>query len=429
MTRRIALFMLLLAAILIFLFFCLPTPYSLIIALVISPVVAVVLAKQTVKPIRELDLSHPDSLSSYKEFTPLLYKLQKQTLTIRDQSQDLFRQQKEFKTISENMSEGLLIVDRQSKVLSYNSAALRLLDVQPEEDNPDVLTFNQSRRFRKAVDEALNGQHSQQLLRLSDRTYQLIGNPVMENNQPIGAVLMILDVTEREERDRLRKEFSANVSHELKTPLTAISGFAEIMMHGMAKPEDMSRFSGKIYEEAQHMIQMVGDIIQLSRLDEKDMPDQLLSVDLFALAGDVTRRFEAAASKGNVTLRLQGSSCYVEGIPQILEEMIGNLCDNAIKYNREGGSVTVAVTPRQQDILLAVTDTGVGIPYEDQERVFERFFRGDKSHSKQVSGTGLGLSIVKHGALFHRAKLALESTPGEGTSVTLSFPLPKNDPS
>ena len=422
MTKRIFLAVLSVSLTILVLFLCFPKWIATGIGVVMAVMLALIAAFGIVKPIKQLNPQQSGATAPYKELEPLFSKLQQQTLTIRDQTVDLFRQQKEFRTISENMSEGLLIVDRKGRVLSYNTAAVRLLDIEPQEKQ-DVLTFSKSRRFRKAVTEALSGNHSQQLMNLSERTYQILGNPVKEHQETVGAVLMILDVTEREERDRLRKEFSANVSHELKTPLTSISGFAEIMMHGLAKAEDMPYFSGKIYEEAQRLIHMVGDIIQLSRLDEKDLLEQVQPVDLYSVATRVVERLSSTARQEQIDLRLQGSACLVEGVPQMLEEILSNLCDNAIKYNKAGGSVTVAVTPREQDVLLAVTDTGMGIPYEDQERVFERFFRGDKSHSKQITGTGLGLSIVKHGAAFHNATLNLESVPGKGTTISLAFPL------
>ncbi len=409
------------AALIIVMFVCLPLVYALVIATILAITLAFVLSTYITRPIKELNPDLFGTTPPYKELIPLFAKLKKQTLTIRDQTVDLFRQQEEFRTISENMAEGMLIVDRNGVVLSYNHAALRLLDIEPEE-NQNVLTFSKSRRFRKAVSDALGGQHSQQLTNISERTYQILGNPVLRDDQPIGAIILILDVTEREERDRLRKEFSANVSHELKTPLTSISGFAEIMMHGLAKPEDTPYLSGKIYEEAKRLIAMIGDIIQLSRLDEKDLLEQIQRTDLFILAEQVVERLSPAAEQSGIDLRLQGSPCPVDGVPQMLEEILVNLCDNAIKYNREKGSITVAIMPRENDVLLAVTDTGMGIAYEDQERVFERFFRGDKSHSKQITGTGLGLSIVKHAAAFHNAKLTLQSVPGEGTTVSLIFP-------
>jgi two-component system phosphate regulon sensor histidine kinase PhoR len=401
-----------------------PLAVVILISVLLSLFLAYRLAKSVVKPINELDLAHPDVNTVGEELAPLLQKLEKQNQTIRNQMADLYRQQKEFKTISENMSEGWLVVDRNGTVLSYNTAATRLLDVQPENDNQNVLTFNQSRRFRKAVEESLAGNHSMQLMNLSDRTYQIIGNPVTEKGKPVGAVLAILDVTEREERDKLRKEFSANVSHELKTPLTSISGFAEIMMNGMVDAKDVPRFAGKIHQEAGRLIALVRDIIQISRLDEKDMSDQMQHVELYSLAEQILSRFTTQAEKNNITLGLQGSICHVEGVPQILEEMISNLCDNAIKYNRTGGSVTIAVTPKDNTVMLSVSDTGMGIPYEDQTRVFERFYRGDKSHSSQIPGTGLGLSIVKHAAMFHSANVSLESVPLEGTTITITFPSP-----
>ncbi len=279
--------------------------------------------------------------------------------------------------------------------------------------------------FKRAVGEALAGRHSGQLLALGERTYQLIANPVRQEDETVGAVLMLLDVTEREERDRLRQEFSANVSHELKTPLTSIVGFAEIMMNGLVKPEDTPRFAGNIYREAQRLISLVGDVMELSQLDEGSLQNRQEPVELYELTRQVAERFRPAAEKRGVTVQLQGEPCTVTGVRAILEEMVRNLCDNAVKYNVEGGRVTLAVSRREKDVLLAVSDTGVGIPYEDQERVFERFFRGDKSHSSQIAGTGLGLSIVKHGALFHNAKLTLQSRPGEGTTVLVAFPLPE----
>ena len=421
MKARIFFSIVFVAALIIVVFVCLPPVFATAIAVALTIIFAFVLSTYITRPIKELNPDLFGTTPPYKELIPLFAKLKKQTLTIRDQTVDLFRQQEEFRTISENMAEGMLIVDRNGVVLSYNHAALRLLDIEPEE-NQNVLTFSKSRRFRKAVNDALEGQHSQQLTNISERTYQILGNPVLRDDQPIGAIILILDVTEREERDRLRKEFSANVSHELKTPLTSISGFAEIMMHGLAKPEDTPYLSGKIYEEAKRLIAMIGDIIQLSRLDEKDLLEQVQRTDLFILAEQVVERLSPAAKQVGIDLRLQGSPCLIDGVPQMLEEILVNLCDNAIKYNRENGSVTVAITPRENDVLLAVTDTGMGIAYEDQERVFERFFRGDKSHSKQITGTGLGLSIVKHAAAFHNAKLTLQSVPGEGTTVSLVFP-------
>lgn len=399
-----------------------PMILVLVITLAIGLLLAWASAKRLVQPIHRLDPEHPERYDSYDELKPLLKKISKQNKTIRNQMVDLFRQQQTFDTIAANMTEGMLVLDVDANILSYNSAASRLLNMADDGEGRSVFLLHRSPALREVVEEAIAGQHHQQIMPFAERTYQLIGNPVMDNDRTIGAVLTILDVTERAERDRLRQEFSANVSHELKTPLTSISGFAEIMMTGVAKPEDMQQFAGRIYDEAGRLITLIGDIIQLSRLDEGNLSAQIQPVNLFGIAETVVERLKSNSNKSGIQIALQGNRCMVNGVPQMLEEMLTNLCDNAIKYNTPGGSVTVAVLPRESDVLLAVTDTGIGIPYDEQERVFERFYRVDKSHSKQIGGTGLGLSIVKHVALFHKAKLNLESTPGEGTCITVSFP-------
>ncbi len=390
--------------------------------LVITLSVSYGLAKFIVKPIKEIDLKSPKPELVYPELKPLVQKLANQNQTIRTQMVDLFEQQQKFDTFTENMSEGMLIVDREGKLVSYNGAASGILSISLDHKGKEVSHLSPSPAFLAVMNDALEGKHAQQLIPMFDRTYQVIGNPIKVKEELMGAVLALLDVTEREERDRLRQEFSANVSHELKTPLTSISGFAEIMMNGLAKPQDMRHFASRIYDEAQRLILLIGDIIQLSRLEEKDLSAQIEQVDLYEIASEIYTRLQHDAKQKKIDFRLQGSSCFVQGIPHILDEMIYNLCDNAIKYNREKGSVTLTVIPREQDIMVAVADTGIGIPFEEQERVFERFYRIDKSHSKEIGGTGLGLSIVKHGAVFHEATLQLESVPDEGTCITLLFP-------
>ena len=295
----------------------------------------------------------------------------------------------------------------------------------PEERTPgslNILNFNRSHEFRTAVDEALAGHHHEENLKIGTRMYQIIANPVTEKQNVTGAVIVILDITEREEREDLRREFSANVSHELKTPLTSISGYAEIMKNGLVKPEDMKRFSENIYQEAQRMITLIGDIIKLSQLDENRVELEKQAVDLYPIAQSVVSRLKERASQAKVTLEIRGEGQIIEGTSQILDEMIYNLCDNGIKYNKAGGHVNVTVGSRQGCPFVSVEDNGIGIPEEDQKRVFERFYRVDKSHSRQIGGTGLGLSIVKHGAIYHNAKVEMESTPGRGTSITIVFP-------
>ena len=284
--------------------------------------------------------------------------------------------------------------------------------------------MNRSEDFREAVQRALSGEHDLRTLTLDGRIYQLMANPAMEDGRLAGAVLVLLDVTERENREQLRREFTANVSHELRTPLTSISGFAELIRDGIAKPQDVQHFAGNIYTEAQRLIALVGDIIRLSQLDEGSVGSEKTDLRLDGMAASVVSRLQDAAAQHDVTLRTDLKPCRVHGIAQIVDELIYNLCDNAIKYNRKGGSVTVSTAEENGQPVLRVADTGIGIPAAEQDRVFERFYRVDKSHSRAIGGTGLGLSIVKHAAAYHHARVALESTLGTGTTVTVTFPRP-----
>lgn len=395
--------------------------------LILSMILAERQTREIVKPINELDLDHPDSGKLYDELAPLVGKIERQQQTIRQQMDILRSKQREFAAITENMQEGFLVVGRQGEVVSYNTSALRILDVEvpaagKTSGSLNVLNFNRSHEFRMAVDEALAGRHHEENLKLGTRVYQIIANPVTENQEVSGAVIVIWDITEKEEREELRREFSANVSHELKTPLTSISGYAEIMKDGLVKPADMKRFSENIYHEAQRMITLIGDIIKLSQLDENQMELKKKRVDLYAIAQTVAKRLEERARAAKLSLCVQGESQIVEGTPQILDEMIYNLCDNGIKYNKEGGRVNITVGWKQGCPFVSVEDNGIGIPKEDQKRVFERFYRVDKSHSRQIGGTGLGLSIVKHGAIYHNANVEMESKPGKGTKITIVFP-------
>ena len=381
--------------------------------------------KRIVAPINELDLDHPAEVKIYDELAPLLVRFDRQRSTIKQQMETLKSKQREFTAITENMSEGFIVVGKRGEVASYNTSAMRILGVdekQPREAGVNILSFNRSHVFRTTVDEALSGRHCEQNMEIGGRMYQIIANPVMEKDEVTGAIIVILDVTEKEEREELRREFTANVSHELKTPLTSISGYAEIMKNGLVKQEDMKRFSENIYTEAQRMIVLIGDIIKLSRLDEASTDLEKTSVDLYAAAQNVLARLQMQAKAQNVTLKLEGEAAQVSGMPQILDEMIYNLCDNGIKYNKPGGHVTVRVYKEQGAPVLSVEDDGIGIPEADQERVFERFYRVDKSHSRQIGGTGLGLSIVKHGAIYHNARVEMESHPGQGTRVRIRFP-------
>ena len=287
--------------------------------------------------------------------------------------------------------------------------------------NGSVLAFNRSKGFRESVEAALTGKRCENEISIDDNTYSVIANPVSVNEKIIGAVIVILDITENVKREQLRREFTSNVSHELKTPLTSISGFAEMMMHGGTPENTVVDFSATIYNAAQRLIALVSDIMKISELDEGVVLPEREKVDLYGLSKDIITRLTPVAEKRNITFNLIGDSAYVMGAEKILDEMIYNLCDNAIKYNKENGIVDVIINTTSNKVNLTVRDTGIGIPQADQKRVFERFYRVDKSHSNQVGGTGLGLAIVKHGAIYHDAQITLESTEGKGTNVTISF--------
>ena len=399
-----------------------PLLIILALVLILAAVLASRLSKQLIRPILNLDLEHPESCNTYDELSPLLTRIRRQNDTIREQVENARQRQQEFTALTENMSEGFVLLDQKGHILSYNSGALRLLGAPAPAGEANVLTLDRSDVFRHVVEQALGGLRNQGRLDREERCIQLLADPVLRDGQVAGAVLVLVDVTEREQGERLRREFTANVSHELKTPLTAISGMAEIIKNGMVEPEDVSGFAEDIYKETQRLISLVEDIIHLSRLDEGGTGLQREPVDMLQLAQKVEERIAPLAKQAEVTLSVSGSSFVVNGVPAVLEEMLYNLCDNAVKYNRTGGRVDIVLTPRAQGGEVMVSDTGIGIPPQDQQRVFERFYRVDKSHSKEIGGTGLGLSIVKHGAVLHDARVELESTLGQGTKVRLVFP-------
>ena len=392
-----------------------------VLAAILSGVLASALAKRILRPVNAIDLEHPEQSEVYEELSPLLSKIYNQNRVIDNQIQELQRKQAEFTAITENMSEGFLVIDGRTDLLSYNTSALRLLGAEAVSERQSVLALNRSEGFRKAVELSLSGEHNEQLFEREGHYFQIIANPVCHEEHIAGAVLVILDITEKHARESMRREFTANVSHELKTPLTSISGTAEIIKNGFVKPEDIPHFAGNIYDEAQRLITLIGDIMRLSQLDEDSVPLEKAPVDLYDLAGSVLSRLKTAAEKRGITLTLLGGPVSVNGVSQVLDEMIFNLCDNAIKYNRENGHVRVSVSGENGHAVVRVADDGIGIPAADRERVFERFYRVDKSHSKEIGGTGLGLSIVKHGAAFHNARVALESELGKGTTVTIAF--------
>lgn len=394
----------------------------LILMLLLSGVFASRLSGKVVEPLNGLDLEHPDENDVYDEVQPLLSKIGRQSRQIRLQLEAARRQQKEFSIITENMQEGLLVIDRYTMVLSVNSSVGRLLKVKEVKTGESVYLLNRSEEFRDVVCQVLDGKHEDKVLRLDGSEIQVIANPVTRENKTEGAVILLVDVTEKVEREQLRREFSANVSHELKTPLTSISGFAEIMQDGFVKDEDVKVFAGRIYKEAQRLIRLVGDVIRISRLDEGGLPYQWEKLDIYSLTHDIFSTLHEAAEKQEVHMYMEGGSTVLDIVPTIMEEVLYNVCDNAVKYNRRGGEVFVRLKDGEDAVRVNVRDTGIGIPKEDQERIFERFYRVDKSHSREIGGTGLGLSIVKHGVKTLNGRLWLNSEPGQGTEIIMEFP-------
>lgn len=398
-----------------------PILVTLLIAAVLCFVLSSKLSKSIVKPINSLDLDAPENNDAYEELAPLLKKISRQRKIIDEQLQTAKRLQEEFRLITENMSEGFLVINSERNVLTYNSAALRLLEIS-EPPSGNVLTVNRSGSFRNAVERALSGERSENEMMFGESCYGIIANPVLNGGEVIGAVIVILDVTERVRREQLRREFTANVSHELKTPLTSISGFAEMMINGV--PDDIAAdFARSIYDEAQRLIVLVGDIIKLSELDENSAQLERERVDLRGLSEEVAKRLDFAAENKNVAVTVIGNA-QITGVRKILDEIIFNLCDNAIKYNKNGGSADIVISSdtEKHTVTLTVRDTGIGIPGYAQNRVFERFYRVDKGRSKSAGGTGLGLAIVKHGAACHNAEIRLKSEENKGTEISIIFP-------
>ena len=403
-----------------------PIVLILIVTLIFAAALSSRLTKRLVRPILELDLERPEDSEVYDELSPLLTRIRRQNDTIRAQMDQLRQQKQEFTALTENMSEGFLLLDAKGRVLSYNTGVLRLLGAAAPAEEASVLTLDRSDVFQQLVEQVLDGRRSQVRMERAGRILQLLGDPVLRDGETAGAVLVLLDVTEREQAEQMRREFTANVSHELKTPLTSISGMAEIMKDGLVKQEDVRGFAADIYQESQRLIRLVEDILHLSRLDEGGGGLERQEIDLLNLARTVEDRLQSTAKQHQVELELTGDHAAIQGLPSVVEEMVYNLCDNAIKYNRPGGKASVQVEDGADAVTVTVSDTGIGIPPEDRERVFERFYRVDKSHSKAIGGTGLGLSIVKHGAALHSARVELDSAPGKGTTVRLRFPKEQN---
>ena len=390
--------------------------------LILSGIMASAISKRIVKPINELDLESPEENRIYEELSPLLSKIHRQNREIQNQLELAKQQQEEFALITENMQEGLIVIDKYTMILSANSSAWNLFHMDRGCQGESVYCLDREEEFRHAIEQVLSGEHTELVLKLNGSDIQLIANPVIRDKKTEGAVVLLVNVTEKLERESLRREFSANVSHELKTPLTSISGFAEIMQGGLVKNEDIPKFAGRIYKESQRLLQLVEDVIQISQLDEEKTSYVWEPVDVYQVCKNAFESLKEKAKRLNVHLYICGERMKMEAVRTLLEEAIYNVCDNAIKYNRNDGSVSVFLTQTAQEIQIVVKDTGVGIPKEDQDRVFERFYRVDKSHSKEIGGTGLGLSIVKHAVGALKGCVILRSEEGNGTEICMKFP-------
>ena len=390
-------------------------------ALLLSGLLAGRLSKKIVEPLNHLDLEHPLDNECYEEISPLLNRINRQHEEIQQQLRAMRQRTDEFNQIIGNMQEGLVLLDEKENVLSINAAAIKIFGVKESCVGQSFLTVDRNHEISLAIQQALSDGHAEIRCHRGGRVYQFDLSRIDSDGRVVGAVLLAFDITEQEYAERNRREFTANVSHELKTPLQGILGSAELIEKGMVQPEDVPHFIGQIRTEATRMVTMIGDIIRLSQLDEGDeMPRE--KVELFALAEEVTDSLKDEAAKKTVTLVVEGQAASIEGVRRLLYEIFYNLCDNAIKYNVPGGSVHFFVDSNEKSAVVKVADTGIGIPAEDQSRVFERFYRVDKSHSKASGGTGLGLSIVKHAVQYHHGSIELKSEPGKGTEITCVFP-------
>jgi len=399
-----------------------PILLVLAVALILSGVLASRLARRITEPLNRLDLEHPLENDTYEELAPLLRRMEHQRRQIDRQMDELRRRSEEFEQITGSMSEGLVLLDEAGVILSINPAARRLLDAAENCVGQDLLTVDRDVALSDALRQAAEQGHSEFRGQRNGREYQFDVTRIQSEGRTAGTVLLVFDVTERAFAERNRREFTANVSHELKTPLQGIIGSAELLENGLVKQEDAPRFIGHIRSEAQRLVTLIGDIIRLSQLDEGEpMPAE--PVELLALAREAAESLQSAAAARNVTITVEGEPVELTGVRRLLYEIVFNLCDNAIKYNTDGGRVQVTVTKENETAAVTVRDTGIGIPPDQQDRVFERFYRVDKSHSKASGGTGLGLSIVKHAVQYHHGAIHLQSEVGKGTEIRVTFPV------
>lgn len=398
-----------------------PLLIVLIVALILSGLLARRLSRRIVDPLNSLDLEHPLDNDAYEELSPLLKRIHRQHVEIQTQLRELHERTDEFTQITGSMREGLVLLDEHGDILSINAAAQALFGADAQCVGRDFLTIERSHEISAAIQAAVADGHSEVRAERAGRVYQFDISRITSDGKFLGTVILAFDITEQEFAERNRREFTANVSHELKTPLQGIIGSAELIENGMVKPDDLPRFVGHIHAEAARLVTLIDDIIRLSQLDEGDaMPTE--SVDLLAVSQEAAENLQDAAAARGVTVGVTGQPAVIPGVRRLIYEIVYNLCDNAIKYNRDGGRVDVTVAADADGSSITVADTGIGIAPEHQGRVFERFYRVDKSHSKASGGTGLGLSIVKHAVQYHHGRIELESTPGTGTTIRVVFP-------
>ncbi len=398
-----------------------PLLIVLIVALILSGLLARRLSRRIVDPLNSLDLEHPLDNDAYEELSPLLKRIHRQHVEIQTQLRELREKTDEFTQITGSMREGLILLDEHGSILSINAAAQTLFGADAQCVGRDFLTIERSHEISAAIQAAVTDGHSEVRAERAGRVYQFDISRITSNGKLLGTVILAFDITEQEFAERNRREFTANVSHELKTPLQGIIGSAELIENGMVRPDDLPRFVGHIHAEAARLVTLIDDIIRLSQLDEGDaMPTE--PVDLLAVSQEAAENLHDAEAARDVTVSVTGQPSVIPGVRRLLYEVVYNLCDNAIKYNRDGGRVDVTVAADAGGSSITVADTGIGIAPEHQSRVFERFYRVDKSHSKASGGTGLGLSIVKHAVQYHHGRIELESTPGMGTTIRVVFP-------
>ncbi len=398
-----------------------PLLIVLIVALILSGLLARRLSRRIVDPLNSLDLEHPLDNDAYEELSPLLKRIHRQHVEIQTQLRELREKTDEFTQITGSMREGLILLDEHGSILSINAAAQMLFGADAQCVGRDFLTIERSHEISAAIQAAVTDGHSEVRAERAGRVYQFDISRITSDGKLLGTVILAFDITEQEFAERNRREFTANVSHELKTPLQGIIGSAELIENGMVRPDDLPRFVGHIHAEAARLVTLIDDIIRLSQLDEGDaMPTE--PVDLLAVSQEAAENLQDAAAARDVTVSVTGQPAVIPGVRRLIYEIVYNLCDNAIKYNRDGGRVDVTVAADAGGSSITVADTGIGIAPEHQSRVFERFYRVDKSHSKASGGTGLGLSIVKHAVQYHHGRIELESTPGTGTTIRVVFP-------